>query len=46
MACDARPFPFPIAPPDSIKRNVIREEIVTSLVTGRGLQIKNESKTN
>ena len=29
-----------MAPPDSIRRNLIREEIVTSLVTGRGLQIR------
>ena len=30
----------------SIKRYLIRKEIATSLVTGRGLQIKNEGKTN
>ena len=29
-----------MAPPDSIRRNLIREEIVTSLVTERGLQIR------
>ena len=35
-----------MAPPDSIRRNLIREEIVTSLVTGQGVQMKNEGKTN
>ena len=37
-------FPFPIAPPDSIKRYLNREEIVTSVVTGRGPQIKKTIK--
>ena len=44
--CNARPFPFPIAPSDSIKRYLNWEENVTSVVTGRGLQMKKTKEQN